>query len=85
MAMSLNRDGFDELESVSRDLLWGKNELGENRKALVAWEDTTHSKAEGGLGFEDFASLSLMLKMRWCCRLLTKCDEAWVLLARAGI
>lgn len=85
MAMSLNQDGFVELETISHNFLWGQNELGENKKALVAWDDTTYCKAEGGLGFEEFPNLSLILKMRWCNRLLTDGDEAWVLLAIAGI
>lgn len=59
--------------------------MGEDYKALVAWEDTTCNKAEGSLALEDFSSLSLTLKMRWCNHLLAKGDDTWIMLAKAGI
>lgn len=62
MAMSLNAQGFEDLECISRDFLWGKNEDGEFSKALVAWDDLAHMKAEGGIDFKDFGKLSLNLK-----------------------
>lgn len=31
MTMSLNTQGFEKLECILRDFLWGKNELGEFR------------------------------------------------------
>lgn len=52
--MSLNITSFEDLEAIFRDFLWGMNEDGEYRKALVAWEDMASCKAKGGLGFEDF-------------------------------
>lgn len=54
LSMSLNITSFEDLEAIFRDFLWGMNEDGEYRKALVAWEDMASCKAKGGLGFEDF-------------------------------
>lgn len=52
MSMSLNKQGFKELENISMDFLWGRNEVGKIRKPdLVAWKDTALAKVEGGLGF----------------------------------
>lgn len=65
MTMSFNWNGFDELEGIYRDFLWGTNELGDVRTALVAWEDTALTKVEGGVGFDNFKSTSLILKMHW--------------------
>lgn len=83
MAMSLNADGFHVLECILRDFLWGKNELGEDRNALVAWEDTVQSKAKGGVGLDDLASLSLNLKMRLCGWLLFEDQAIWIQLSNA--
>lgn len=85
MTISLYPQGFEDLEKISHDFLWGKNELGEFRKPLVAWKFTALNQAEGGVGFEDFQSTTLALKMRLCSRLLTEEDTTWVLLARANI
>lgn len=83
MSMSLNLQGFDELESVSREFLWGENKEGEFRKLLlVAWKDTALGKAEGGLGFVDLHSISLVLKMRWVSCILEEDTSNWVLLAK---
>lgn len=85
MTMSLNGLGFYELERILQEFLWGKNEEGENRKALVAWFDTALNKAEGGIGFDNLHHTSLALKMRWCGRILMEEDTPWVLLAKVGI
>lgn len=85
MALSLNADGFHELEGISRDFLWGQNDFGEYNKALVAWEDIVLNKAEGGVGLESLAYLNLNLKMRLCGRLLSDDKATWISLANAGI
>lgn len=69
--MSLNDCGFKELERISREFLWGKNENGDFRNVLATWDDLALSKAKGGVGIKDLHNLSLILKMRWCGWLLT--------------
>lgn len=59
--------------------------MGEYKKALVTWKDTTFCKEEGGMDFKDFYGLSLILKMRWCGHLFTNDSTIWVLLARESI
>lgn len=83
--MSLHPQGFLELERISREFLWGKNELGEFKKPLVAWKDTALNKAEGGVGFDDVQSTSLVLKMRLSNRILADEDVIWVQLAKASM
>lgn len=83
--MSLNTQGFVDLERISRDILWGKNELGEHRKPLVSWTDIAISNVEGGVGIENLYNTSLALKMRWCGCLFTEDDKAWTQLAWAGV
>lgn len=48
MTMSLKSQGFSDLECIAREFLWGKNELGEFWKPLVAWKDIALSKAKEG-------------------------------------
>lgn len=65
--------------------MWGKNELGEHKKALVACKDIAIDKAHGGVGFDNLSSTSLVLKMWWLGQLLTEFDTMWVFLAKEGI
>lgn len=77
MSMTLNSKLFKDLESIARDFLWGTNEDGETRKALVAWKDMTLNKAEGGVGFEELQDVSRTLKMRWFTRILLDALAKW--------
>lgn len=85
MSMSLNSKGFKELEGISRDFLWGKNKLGDNCLALVAWQDIAQRKAKGGIGIDDLHHISLVLEMRWVSCIINEDPSAWVFLARASI
>lgn len=58
---------------------------GRKKKALVAWDKMALSRAEGGLGFDQFQQQSLVLKMRWCDKLLVEEDLLWVKLANESI
>lgn len=85
MSMSLNSKSYKMLEGVSRNFLWGKRDGGHFKKALIVWDKMAVSRAEGGLGFETFQDQSLVLKMRWCGKLLMEYDLLWVKLAIEGI
>lgn len=49
MVLAPNRKGYDGLEKSCKQFLWGVNEEGKLKKALITWEDITHPKKEGGL------------------------------------
>lgn len=55
------------------------------KKALVAWEDVTYPRAEGGLGIIAFRMHVMALKMHWVFAILTQDDLQWVQLAHQGI
>lgn len=81
MAYSFLKDGFKKLEGICRDFLWGYTPEGMPKKALVAWEDVTYPKEEGGMGIIAFQSHATTLKMCWISKILTHNDLQWVQLA----
>lgn len=85
MSMLLNAKGFNDLGSISQDILRGKNKSGEYTKALVTLKDISHCKVEGGMDYEDFCGLNLIFKMRWCGHLLIDNSIVWMTLARESI
>lgn len=85
LSMTLNTQGFVDLECIARDFWWGKNKDGEIKKPLVAWRDTTLCKAEGGIDFNSLYNTSLVLKMHWLNMILLEDSAIWVLLACACI
>lgn len=44
--------------------MWGRNKQGKPKKTLIAWEEITRPRAEGGLDIRPFAEQALALKMR---------------------
>lgn len=85
MFMSLCPQGFDELDRIARDFLWGTNKLGEFCKPVVAWKDIAHRKATGGIKIDDLHNSNLVLKMCWAGRILQDDPAAWVRLAYDSI
>lgn len=55
MALSLNNQGYKQLEKTCHIFLWGMNEQGKPKKALIVWEEITRPRAEGGLDIRPFA------------------------------
>lgn len=74
MSMALNTTGYCMLEGVCKDFLWGKNEVGKQKKSLIAWKNIACGRAEGGLGLEPFQEKGRALKMRWFSRLFLEPD-----------
>lgn len=82
MSISLDSKGYKKLEVVYRAFLWGWGTGGRSEKALVAWDKMTAKTKEGGLGIEPFQQQSLILKMRWCSKILNDENVVWVKLAQ---
>lgn len=73
------------LKGICIIFLWGKNEVGAQKRSLVAWKNIVCKKAEGGLGIEPFKDQSLALKLFWCTRFFTEPDVMWVKFANCSI
>lgn len=50
MALTLTKAGFDDLEQVCREFVWGPGEQGNPKNALVAWNVITQPLLNGGMG-----------------------------------
>lgn len=57
MAFSLNKDGYNELEQIYRNFLWGSRESGQPKIALVAWDTMTQPVLDGDLGIMHFQKM----------------------------
>lgn len=54
MVLSLTHDSYNELEKVCRIYLWGTNKEGKPKKTIIAWDDITRPKGEGGMDIRPF-------------------------------
>ncbi|KAL3693292.1 hypothetical protein R1sor_006943 [Riccia sorocarpa] len=85
MSVGLCKDGLEELERLCRNFLWGWNEEGNPKHALIAWERIAQEKSNGGLGWTSFRNMSDALNARLVGRILEGGDTEWIHLARSFI
>ncbi|KAL3684504.1 hypothetical protein R1sor_002526 [Riccia sorocarpa] len=85
MSVGLCKDGLEELERLCRNFLWGWNEDGNPKHALVAWERIAQEKLNGGLGWTSFRTMSDALNVRLIGRILEGGSAEWIQLARSFI
>ncbi|KAL3685574.1 hypothetical protein R1sor_003596 [Riccia sorocarpa] len=85
MSVGLCKDGLEELERLCRNFLWGWNEDGNPKHALVAWERIAQEKLNGGLGWTSFRTMSDELNVRLIGRILEGGSAEWIQLARSFI
>ncbi|KAL3692125.1 hypothetical protein R1sor_005776 [Riccia sorocarpa] len=85
MSVGLCRDGLEELERLCRNFLWGWNEDGNPKHALIAWERIAHDKGGGGLGWTSFKNMADALHTRLIGRVLEGDNAEWIHLARSFI
>ncbi|KAL3680463.1 hypothetical protein R1sor_023419 [Riccia sorocarpa] len=85
MSVGLSRDGLEELENLCRNFLWGWNEEGNPKHALIAWERIAQTKAQGGLGWVDLKVMADALYVRQVHRILEGGQAEWIQLARSFI
>lgn len=78
MVLSITTAGFDKMEQISRNFMWGSNKIGTHKKALIPWECITQDKGKGGLGIPPLKEHAQALKMRHTIKLLTNQDIDWV-------
>ncbi|KAL3694987.1 hypothetical protein R1sor_008638 [Riccia sorocarpa] len=70
LGVATSRDGLEELERLCRNFLWGWNEEGNPKHALIAWERIAQTKAQGGLGWATFKDMVDALYVRQVNRIL---------------
>lgn len=85
MTLKLLKDGFLSLEGLCREFLWGKNDQGNPRQPLIAWDTITHGNTRGGLEIQCFEQQTKLLKLRNFARLLKGHRSEWVSMAREMI
>ncbi|KAL3678616.1 hypothetical protein R1sor_021572 [Riccia sorocarpa] len=80
--MGLSKDGFKHLESICRSFLWGVNERGLSKTALIAWDFFALRKGQGGLDIIPFQLQAKALKMRHITRILKGDNAEWTAAVR---
>ncbi|KAL3687387.1 hypothetical protein R1sor_013696 [Riccia sorocarpa] len=85
MSIGFCKDGLEELERLCRNFLWGWNEEGNPKHALIAWERITQENVNGGLGWMSFRNISDALNVRLVSLILEGGDTEWIHLARSFI
>lgn len=76
--LSLNQQGYDKLVKACRRFLWGTNDDGKAKKALIAWDDISRPREEGKLDIRPFKLQAKALKMRNIAQLLEGREIEWI-------
>ncbi|KAL3677354.1 hypothetical protein R1sor_027302 [Riccia sorocarpa] len=77
LSIGLSEEGYKHLEAVCRDFIWGTNRDGKAKLALLAWEQITQCRTQGGLDLHTFKQTSQALKMKFIARLLDGSRSEW--------
>ncbi|KAL3695821.1 hypothetical protein R1sor_009897 [Riccia sorocarpa] len=85
LSVGLSKDSLEALERLCMNFLWGWNEEGNPKTALIAWERIAQSKNNGGLGWTKFKEMSDALNVRLVSRILEGGNVEWIHLARSFI
>ncbi|KAL3684172.1 hypothetical protein R1sor_002194 [Riccia sorocarpa] len=85
MSVGLCKDGLEELERLCRNFLWGWNEEGNPKHALIVWERIAQEKRGGGLEWTSFKIMADALHTRLIGRILEDDNTEWTHLARSFI
>lgn len=67
------------MEKVCRRFLWGSSKEGGYKKSLVAWEEITRPKEDGGLGFIPVEQQAAALQMRHVSKLILEEKKEWTI------
>lgn len=78
LMLSLNQQGCEKLEKACRLFLWGTNEEGKAKKALISWDDISQPREEGGLDIRPFKQQAKALKMRKIAQVLEGRETKWI-------
>ncbi|KAL3687463.1 hypothetical protein R1sor_013772 [Riccia sorocarpa] len=77
LSIGLCKDGLEDL--------WGWNEEGNPKLALIAWDRIALAKEEGGLGWTRFKVMADALNVRQVSRILEGGSAEWIQLAKSFV
>ncbi|KAL3680547.1 hypothetical protein R1sor_023503 [Riccia sorocarpa] len=83
MTVGLTNEGLDGLEKLCRQFLWGWQEQGTPRTALVAWERVAQAKSNGGLGWTRFIDRARAMHIKCLMKILEGGESEWVQLSKS--
>jgi hypothetical protein len=66
-----------KMERFFSSFLWGYNDEGGRKTALVSWNKLIRAKSEGGIGLKDLHKHSAALLSRWVTEALDNPDTDW--------
>jgi hypothetical protein len=81
MILDLTKSGFNQLETVCRQFLWGFNQEGNPKVPLVSWDKICTHKYEGGTSIISFQLQARLLQLHLVSKLLADHPSAWVNMA----
>ncbi|GJN05040.1 hypothetical protein PR202_ga22638 [Eleusine coracana subsp. coracana] len=84
-ALPLPQGTIDALEKKNRAFLWAGKDKASGAQCLVAWENVTQPKENGGLGVKNIAVQNQCLLLKLLHRLHYPADSAWATWARSEI
>ncbi|KAL3678974.1 hypothetical protein R1sor_021930 [Riccia sorocarpa] len=76
--LNLQKQTFDDMESICRTYLWGISKTGTSKVPLIAWAEVQRGKHAGGLGLADFRTTSKALRLKQIAKMFTHPDEDWI-------
>ncbi|KAL3679560.1 hypothetical protein R1sor_022516 [Riccia sorocarpa] len=85
LSVGLCKDGLEALERLCRNFLWGWNEEGCPKQALIAWDRIAVPKEDGGLGWTRFRDMADALNVRQVSRIMEGGEAEWIQLAKSFI
>ncbi|KAL3699764.1 hypothetical protein R1sor_017786 [Riccia sorocarpa] len=85
MSVGLCKDDLEELERLCKNFLWGWNDDGNSKHALIAWERIAQEHEKGELGWTSFRNMADALSVRLLGRILEDGNSEWIHLARSFI
>ncbi|KAL3680354.1 hypothetical protein R1sor_023310 [Riccia sorocarpa] len=76
--LTFNKKMLERLEMACREFVWRKSDQGQRKLALIAWEDLTATKQEGGLAVTSFELQSKALRLKQLLKVFSHPEEDWV-------
>ncbi|KAL3693857.1 hypothetical protein R1sor_007508 [Riccia sorocarpa] len=76
--LTFSAKALGRLEAICKGFVWGVNDQGQNRIPLIAWEDITQPKKDGGLQIESFQTQGQALRLKQLLRMFENPEEEWV-------
>ncbi|KAL3690380.1 hypothetical protein R1sor_016689 [Riccia sorocarpa] len=85
MTVGMSKPGMKLLQKVTRQFLWGSNEVGRAKKPLIGWACFQAKKEDGGLRWPNMEDMAQSFLIKNTMKLLTGGDEEWIKIATAII